>query len=185
MLLGRFSHFNRQQRVAALVQGVRSRARELWRWVQPQLVVQWLRGRERRRFRRRLNKALELRPRGGESKDHLSLSNVSTRLEIEWHARDIHPWDGDLPPERKARLFAEESQTHTVVAIRRTFERFPEVDAIGIRVLEPHKPHAVLFTGTVSRDDLKQCSPSLSPAMTLKLLGIEYRIVDGHLKSVR
>src|SRR6202043_55788 len=118
---------------SALVRGVRSRALELWRWTEPQLVVQWLRGRERRRLWNRLTNALELRPRAGESKDHPSLSNVSAYLEIEWYAHDIHPWDGDLPPERKATLFAEESLTHTAVAIRHAFERFPEVDAIGIR----------------------------------------------------
>jgi hypothetical protein len=145
------------------------------------MLVHWFRGWERRRFWRRLTRALKLRPRAGEWTVRRSLGKVSARLEIEWYAPDVHPWDGDLPAERKARLFAEESLTHTVDAIRRAFDRFPEVDTLGIRVLGPHKPHAALFAGTVSRENLKQCAPTLSPAMTLKLLDIQYRMVDGQL----
>jgi hypothetical protein len=109
---------------------------------------------------------------------------VATRLEIEWYARDLHPWDRDLPLERKATLVAEESLTHTAAAIRRAFDQFPEVDAIEIRVLAPYNPHPLLFTGLVTREGAMQCAPNLSPAMTLKLLGIEYRMIDGHLEPL-
>ena len=147
-------------------------------------IIQWVRDRERRRIWRRLTRVLRLTRRAAVSKDGLSLSKVSTSLDIEWYARDVHPWDADLPSERRAKLFAEESLTNTVVAIHRAFERFPEVDAIEIRVLEPRAPHAVIFSGVVSREDLNQCSASLSPGMTLKVLGIAYRLIDGELKPV-
>ena len=186
MLFGRLRRFNDHQgRSSELMRRVTSLTRVLGRWARPQSVGQWLSGRERRRLWRRLANALELKPQAGKVNRRPSLVNVSTRLEIEWYARDIHPWDCDLPRERQARLFAEEALTHTAAAIRRAFARFPEVDAIEIRVLEPHKPHGLLFTGAVTREDLKECSPNLSPAMTLKLLGIEYRLVDGNLTELR
>src|SRR5262249_43539864 len=147
------------------------------------LLGAWTRGRERRLWKR-LTRALGLGPRAAEVPDRVPLSNVSTRMEIEWYAREVHPWDRDLPAERKARLFADESLTHTGAAIRGGWERFPEVDAIEISVLEPHKPHAVLFKGSVSRDGFDRCPPNLSPGMTLKLLGVEYRLTDGCLEPL-
>ena len=148
------------------------------------LVAEWVRRRKRRQMRRRLTKALGLGPRAGESRSLESLSSVSTQLEIEWYAHDVHPWDDDLPAERQEQLFAESSLTHTVAAIYRAFERFPEVDMLHIRVLEPRKPHGVLLAGTVSRAELNEAAPSVSPAMTLKMLGIRYRTIEGNLQRL-
>ena len=148
-------------------------------------LASWLRDRQRRRFWRQLTRALHLKPRGADSADRQLLTKVSTRLEIEWYARDTHPWDADLPSDERARRFTDDSLAGTVAAIRGAFERFPEVDAIEIRVLAPRKPHAVLFSGVATRSDAAECSPRLSPAMTLKLLGIEYLMVDGRLEPIR
>ena len=48
-----------------------------------------------------------------------------------------------------------------------------EVDVIGIRVVEPQSSGKAILAGTVSRDDLKGVAGHQSPAMILKLLGID------------
>jgi hypothetical protein len=68
---------------------------------------------------------------------------MSLALRLEWHARDIHPWDSDLPDDRRAELFT-----------------------------------AAFLAGTVCRDDLSAAQACPSPAMGLKLLGIQYRLAD-------
>jgi hypothetical protein len=40
-------------------------------------------------------KALKLKPRGGIANDVLVLNRVSGQLQLEWRARDVHPWDRD------------------------------------------------------------------------------------------
>jgi hypothetical protein len=99
-------------------------------------------------------------------------------LRLEWHARDIHPWDCDLPADRRAELFTEELMAETIVAIRQAFERLAEVDVIEIRVLAPNEPGRTVLAGTVCRDDLIAARACPSPAMSLKLLGIQYRLAD-------
>jgi hypothetical protein len=132
-----------------------------------------------------VSRALGLTRRPGERRRPPALGRVSTQLEIEWYAHDVHPWDDDLPVELQAARFAEETLQHTVAAIRRAFERFPEVDGLQIVVREPRRPHGVLFTGRVSRAEAARCATSLSAAMALKLLGIEFRMVDGRLEPLR
>jgi hypothetical protein len=132
-----------------------------------------------------VSRALGLSPRAGERRRSLSLGRLSTQLEIEWYAHDVHPWDQDLPPEQQAARFTEETLQHTVAAIRRAFERFPEVDALQIVVREPRRPHGVLFAGRAARAEAAECATTLSAAMALKLLGIEFRIVDGRLEPLR
>jgi hypothetical protein len=148
-------------------------------------LAEWARGRRQRQWWRRVSRALGLEPRAGERRRTPALGNVSTHLEIEWYAHAIHPWDEDLPLERQEARFAEEAVQHTLVAIRRAFERFPEVDTLQIVVRDPGKPHPVLFTGRVSRADSAACSATPSPAMALKLLGIDFRMIDGRLQPVR
>ena len=50
-------------------------------------------------FCRRMVKALALNKRPREvRRDGLSLSQFCNRLQIEWRARDVHPWDRDRSP---------------------------------------------------------------------------------------
>jgi hypothetical protein len=56
----------------------------------------------RRRLGRILGDALALHRRGEARSDGLSLVGFSMKLSVSWRARDIHPWDSDLPEERAA-----------------------------------------------------------------------------------
>jgi hypothetical protein len=134
---------------------------------------------ERRRLRNRVIKALTLAPRGAILDDRLRLRKMSLALTLEWYARDVHPWDRDLPDDRRAELFTAALMTETVVAIRRAFERLAEVDVIEIRVLAPHQPEKTVLAGTVCRDDLDAARACPSPAMSLKLLGVDSRVAGG------
>ncbi len=149
------------------------------------LIARLIQAHKRRQMWRRLTRALGISGRAGGAGTSVSLASLSTHLDVEWYARDIHPWDRDLPIERKAVLFAKGSLAHTVTAIRRAFERFPEVESVQIRVLDPRKPHGLLFAGSVFRGDLASVPQNLSPAMTLKLLGIAYRLIDGVLEPLQ
>jgi hypothetical protein len=113
------------------------------------------------------------------------IQRVSTHLEIEWYAHDVHPWDADLPDDRQARLFVDSALSQTLSAIRRAFERFPEVDSIAVRVLDPRDPTGVLLRGAVSRRDLDAATAIKSDAMSLKLLGVEFQLVDSDLQPLR
>jgi hypothetical protein len=52
--------------------------------------------------------ALALTPRGAVPKDVLAIKSLVVGLRVEWFARDVHPWDRDLPERRKAELFAQQ-----------------------------------------------------------------------------
>jgi hypothetical protein len=135
----------------------------------------WRCGMERRRLRNRVIKALTLARRAAVPDDGPRIRKMSVALRLEWYARDIHPWDCDLPAERRAELFTAALMAETIAAIRQTFERLAEVDEVEIRVLapnEPDKPDKTVLTGTVCRDDLSAAQACPSPAMSLKLLGI-------------
>jgi hypothetical protein len=139
----------------------------------------WKREWERRRLRNRVIKALTIAPRGGAAGDGLLLCKMSPSLNVEWYARDLHPWDRDLPIERRAERFTAELMADTVVAIRQIFERLAEIDAIHIRVLDPTEPHKTVLAGTVCRDDLNATRGCPSPAMSLKLLGVQHLMTEG------
>jgi hypothetical protein len=141
---------------------------------------------EQRRLRKRVAKALTMAPRGGIAGDGMLLRTMSLSLSVEWYARDLHPWDRDLPVERRAKLFAADLMADTVVAIRQMFERLAEIDAIQVRVLEPTEPHETVLAGTVCRDDLNATRDCRSPAMSLKLLGVQQRVTNnqqGYLRA--
>jgi hypothetical protein len=91
--------------------------------------------RERRRLHKRVTRALQLRPRGGCVDDRLTVNRISTELRVEWRARDVHPWDRDLPLDRRDDLFLEQCRHDTLVAVQRMFARLSEVDLIEILVV--------------------------------------------------
>jgi hypothetical protein len=101
------------------------------------------------------------------------VKGISTQLQVEWCARDVHPWDRDLPANRRNELFLEQCRHDTLVAVQRLFERLGEVDVIEIRVVEPQPSARTLLAGTVSRHDLTAVTTRhRSSRMRLKLIGI-------------
>jgi hypothetical protein len=140
----------------------------------PFLNVREWRGKWRRRkLRNRVMKALAPAPRGAIANDRLRLRKTSLSLKVEWQARDVHPWDCDLPAWRKTEVFTVGLISDTVAAIRQAFDDLAEADTIQIRVVHPNEPDRTLLAGTVRRDDLNTALGSASPAMSLMLLGVK------------
>jgi len=132
------------------------------------------------RYRRGIERALALHLRGEVRNDGLKLKKLSTRLEIEWWARDIHPWDRDDPPDRKAWLFFRQSLADTEAAITRLFQALPQVDVIALTVLERNS-ESVIMAGTVDRSAVEP-DAELSVAVRLWQRGITYRTAPGLLR---
>jgi hypothetical protein len=133
-----------------------------------------LRKRGGRRYRHDIERALALYLRGEVRNDGLEPINLTTQLQIEWRARDVHPWDrGLLSPAQKAATFVEQSLADTEAAICRLFEALPQVDAIALRVLD-RTSETVIISGTVSRLAAAARDESLSIGMRLMYLGLTY-----------
>jgi hypothetical protein len=136
------------------------------------------------RYRRGIEHALALNLRGEVREDGLSLSRVLNRLEIEWYARDIHPWDRDrdLPPEDRAYLVVQQCLSDTEAAISRLFENLPQVDVIEARVLEP-KSKIPIIAGTVCRSGFER-NDGLSVGMRLMLSGVTFRLSGWYFDAL-
>ena len=131
---------------------------------------------------RRVNRALALKPRGAIRKDILAINSLKVGLRIEWFARDVHPWDHDLPEKRKAELFAQQCLEDVDAAIPRLFEQLPEIDVLEIKVLE-RASKSKIIAGVIHRSDLEaQVGSSLG--MRLKTIGINYRCADLRLEPI-
>jgi hypothetical protein len=116
----------------------------------------------------------KLHLRGEVRSDGLDPINLTTQLQIEWRARDVHPWDrGLLSPARRAAAFVEQSLVDTEAAIHRLFEALPQVDVIALRVLD-RTSEAVIISGTVSRLAASARDENLSIGMRLLYLGLTY-----------
>jgi hypothetical protein len=102
------------------------------------------------------------------------MDDVSARLRVEWRSRDVHPWDGNVPPERRSQLFREQVLRDTDAAILKAFETLPDVDAMEIRVREPHAPNRAILAGTVTREELAAARGLTSPRMRLAMLGVRW-----------
>src|SRR5580658_4820745 len=103
-------------------------------------------------------KALKLSPRGGVRNDVLVLSKLSKEsdqeLQLEWLARDVHPWDRDLPAPHQAELFCQQALQDTEAAILRLFRLLPDIAQVNFRVLDPHASRRVIITGNVERREI-------------------------------
>jgi len=132
------------------------------------------------RFRRGIKHALALNRRGEVRSDGLKLIRVISHMEVEWYARDIHPWDRDrdISPENRSLMFVQQCLSDTEAAVSRLFERFPHVDTIEVRVMEPRSAMSIL-AGTVSRTGVER-NESLSVGMRLMLSGITFRLSGWH-----
>ena len=103
--------------------------------------------------RRSIHRALALHLRGEVRSDGLALIKAHNRLEIQWRARDIHPWDRDLSTGRDPLMFFEQSLADTEAAVSRLFEALPETDVIDLAVMAPAS-ETVIIAGTVHRSKL-------------------------------
>lgn len=91
---------------------------------------------------KRIEYALALHRRGEARPDGLTLIRAfhhlpSEHLEIEWRARDIHPWDRGCGSAKYDRLFTEQALADTDAALSRLFKEFPGIGAIEFRVIHP------------------------------------------------
>jgi hypothetical protein len=131
-----------------------------------------------------VRRALALRPRGAIPNDVLVLNSLrlsAPRLQLEWRARDIHPWDRDLLPTRQAELFSKQALQDTDVALIRLFQSLPEIEEIEFQVLNPADCGGVILTGVVDREQALDPEPPLSLRMRLNMLGVHYQMAEDHL----
>jgi hypothetical protein len=133
-------------------------------------------------YRRNIETALALNRRGEVRRDGLRLRSAINRLEIEWIVRDIHPWDRELQPSAKATQFVEQCLADTEDAVYRLFDRLPSIDLIDVRVFHPSREYTII-SGSVLRTELNK-SKVLSPAMRVKLLGLNYRLMGSHFEAL-
>jgi hypothetical protein len=132
-------------------------------------------------YRRRLEYALALTGRGEVRRDGLRLDRIRSRLEIQWRARDIHPWDRDSPPEKRAQILLEQALADTEEAISRLFEALPEVDVIELAVIQPAS-EGVMLAGTVERSAWSEKPQHLSVKMRLQEMGVGYRLAGSYFE---
>src|SRR5215831_3920910 len=131
---------------------------------------------------RRVNKALALPPRGGVAKDILLLKQLFIHLRVEWFARDVHPWDRDLPQGRQSELFTQQCLEDVDAAIPRLFKELAEIDEIEISVLD-RESNAQIITGVIKRENAR-ASAGLSLGMRLNALGINYRRCNLRIEPI-
>ena len=134
------------------------------------------------RLRRKVIGALEVNRRAGIRNDGLSLKSMRNRLEVEWQAREIHPWDQGLPPERTAQRFVQQCLEDVDAAISRLFATLPDIDEIVLRVLDPTSGEPIV-AGTVTRAEAAAASAG-SLGMKLKSLGLVYRLANWQFESL-
>ena len=138
---------------------------------------------DRKRRRAQIEKALALNLRGEARSDGLEMTSLCSRLEIEWRARDIHPWDLGVALERRAAMFVEQCLSDADAAIMRLFDKLPWVDIIDVNVLDPDSDETIM-TGTVYRPAPEK-ELERSAAMRVKDLGLNYRVRGWKFESLK
>ena len=131
-----------------------------------------------------VRRALALRPRGAIPNDVLILNSLTLSdrcLRLEWRARDIHPWDRDLPLAEQAELFSQQAFQDTDAALIRLFQGLPEIEQIEFQVLKPDGCGNVILTGAVDRERALDPERPLSLRMRLRNLGVTYQMTDDRL----
>jgi hypothetical protein len=127
--------------------------------------------------------ALALHRRGEARRDGLGLASICSNIEIEWRARDIHPWDCDRSAEEKRSAFVAQTLSDTEAAILRLFEALPYVHVLQIRVLGNGSGMPIVG-GTVYRSYLARIRPGLSIGMRLRELGMTYHSAGVRFESL-
>jgi hypothetical protein len=125
------------------------------------------------RHKRKVSRALDLYLRGEVRRDGLQLTSMRSSLEIEWRARDVHPWDRDSRRDERRAMLVSQTLFDTDAAIARLFDSLPYVDVLQIRVLGVGSDTSILG-GTVTRSSLEEVRDGLSVRMKLRELGITY-----------
>jgi hypothetical protein len=118
-----------------------------------------------------IKRALALHRRGEVRQDGLTLTTASHHLEIEWRAREIHPWDRGCSPQEEMRLFTEQYFSDAEAAICRLFAALPVVDVIQFRVIHLNSEDRLL-EGTVARSALTQAKSDASARARLWQMGV-------------
>ncbi len=134
------------------------------------------------RFRRRVKSALALHKRGEVRPDGLVLDRLEHRLQIQWNARDVHPWDRHLPADERAHLFAEQCLEDADAAIDRLFAEFPEIDLIEFQVIDPASTCSIL-SGSVRRGPV-ELADHASAGMKLKQRGVRFRLIGWRFEPL-
>jgi hypothetical protein len=135
-------------------------------------------------YKRSIDHALALDLRGGARRDGLTPISVATHLEIEWRARDIHPWDHDLlsVSERTA-TFVDQALHDTEAAICRLFTTLPPLEVIKVRVRDRTSDNVIL-SGSVSRPDFLARDERLSIGMQLLYMGVMHHFEASLLEPL-
>jgi hypothetical protein len=107
---------------------------------------------------------------------------MRAHLEVEWRARDIHPWDRAIPAEERAALFVKQTFADTDAALSRLFGTLPHIDSVELRVLDAKSEQAIM-SGLVYRSSLAMRRP-LSDRMWLGQLGISFRLSGNRFEPL-
>jgi len=135
------------------------------------------------RIERQVARALRLRSRGGVHKDTaLRIQTLSARLQIVCCARKLHPWDEDLPEEKRNELFAQQCLEDVDQGVTRLFQQLPAVDEVDLTVVTPDGT-AKIITGVVHREDFLHANQS-SAGMRLMSKGLRYRFRGYRLEPL-
>src|ERR1700733_6911009 len=117
--------------------------------------------------------ALALHRRGEVRPDGLNAIRISNHLEIEWTARNVHPWDrGQCWDSGFA--FVDQTLADTDAALARLFEALPQIDAIMRRIFDPVSGAAII-AGTVYRSAISDVHRNVSVRMRLNRWGLKFR----------
>ncbi len=127
--------------------------------------------------------ALALHRRGEVRRDGLKAVVVRNRMEIEWRARQIHPWDQDRPPEVRKALFVRQALCDTEAAIDRIFSSMPYLDEIRLRIVDPDS-NAEIVAGEVSRTDCVEARGHSSVGMRLHASGVRFHSTGYSLEPL-
>lgn len=131
-------------------------------------------------FFAKIHRALALHLRGEARSDGLRLTAARTVLQLEWLARDLHPWDRDLPSARAHREFSAQCFDDTNAAISRLFNEIPVLDAIEV-CIRREAAQSPLVSGTVEREDFERNDRSPAP-MKLRRFGLKFRMNNEGLE---
>jgi hypothetical protein len=134
-------------------------------------------------FWRKVQRALALNQRGEVRSDGLEMTAAKTTLRIDWIAREIHPWDRDLPAETAERLFSQQCLDDANAAITRLFAEIPVLDSIEVRVRRDISRPPIL-EGTVYRLDSISSNDFASTGMRLRAIGLRFRMSNLCLEEV-
>jgi hypothetical protein len=125
-----------------------------------------------------IENALALHKRNEVRRDGLTLTKAFGQLDIEWRARNIHPWDRDrgCSSDEKERLFNEQCLSDTDAAICRLFSALPAIDEIQFRVVMPDSDD-MLLGGRVARASLAQAKEGAPPRGRLRQMGVNVCVI--------